>query len=473
MEGTNMSELKNEHSILSVPGQENQFDTTEHLEQLERIKRILYKKFSSLSIQVAVSQDSVPFLHLWKPISKSSGVQGMPFLPCFHIIVTLSMHDNAGDAGNQEKRQGSIQVLFQLHSFHGKVLKEDIVDLEYCNDNTDFNLVEEMEKDNIQLCHGVEEIDCDKFKEFAKSCKLPLLSKIRSVFLIEQFMGSVVFRSRLCEFALENDSQSMHSADMFVRCRECSSFQYSQNSDITVSGINSQQTEKPDQNIFEKVYYKTSVLDMEALAVLHEVRKMYEHPLKNSHPKKSKKTRRHTKLSHSDLINTSSDIYIKSEPIEDLNRQHIFQSLDSTNEKSITSHSDVGEQEMYQIGDRKQNDLLVIKRINDINPINEKNGSDDTSINNQNINNALIKNTDELSETFPLSVDNNKKGSIELRTDLKKKRGRPRKYHSRTDYLLSMEKIKERKKKETNASSDPHSPFAQDFHIPFGIPISV
>ena len=445
-----MSELKNENTTQpsdpnSTKIQENQLDTTDNLEQLESIKRILCNKFSSLSIQAAVSQDSVPFLHLWKPISKSSGVQGMPFLPCFHIIVTLSVVDNNEDVENQEERQGSIQVLFQLHSFHGKVLKEDIIDLECCNDNTEFNLVENMEKDNIQLCHGVEEIDCDKFKEFVKSCKLPLLSKVRSVFLIEQFMGSVVFRSRLCEFALENDSQSTHSEDIFVRCRECSSFQYSLKSDITLQGMNSQQTAKPDHNIFEKVYYKTSVLDMEALAVLHEVRKMYENPLKNVNPRKSRKNRRTTRLSHGGPNSTNSDIYIKSEPIEDMEQS--FPSLDSTNEKIITSHADINEHEMYQIGD-SPSDSLVIKRINDINSRKENNGSDDTSISNQNINNALIMNTDELSETFPLSIDNNTKGCFELQTDLKKKRGRPRKYHSRTDYLLSMEKRKERKKKE-------------------------
>ena len=188
MDGSNMSELKNQQLIHSHDGnsimiQENQFDTTEHLEHLGSIKRILCKKFSSLSIEIAISQDSVPFLHLWKPISKSSGVQGMPFLPCFHIIVTLSVLDKTKDDGSQAEAQRNIQVLFQLHSFHGKVLKEDIIDLEVCNDTTEFKLVKNMEEDNLQLCHGVEEIDCDKFKEFVKSCKLPLLSKIRSVFM--------------------------------------------------------------------------------------------------------------------------------------------------------------------------------------------------------------------------------------------------------------------------------------------------
>ena len=192
--------LKTAGDLMPPILQENLSNHSEYVNRLDNIRLILSERFPSLSIQQAISQDYVPFLHIWKPISKSSGVQGMPFLPCFHIIVTLSVGDDNENNLSHER----VMVLFQLHSFHGKVLKENVIDLDKCNANTDYTLVQNMARDKIQLCHGVEEIDRDRFKQFVKLCKLPLLHKIRSVFLIEQFMGSVVFRSRLCEFALES-----------------------------------------------------------------------------------------------------------------------------------------------------------------------------------------------------------------------------------------------------------------------------
>ena len=212
-------------------------------------------------------------------------------------------------------------VLFQLHSFHGKVLKEDAIDLDKCNANTDYTLVQNMARDKIQLCHGVEEIDRDRFRQFVKSCKLPLLHKIRSVFLIEHFMGSVVFRSRLCEFALESSRNEItHSEnDILLRCHECSAFQYcltpSPLDEHSFSNVTKEKREQT-QNIFESVYYKTSVSDMEAMVVLYEVRKMYEKPLKNGNNIKSKK-KGDSKLPALDHVITKGDVLIKVEP-EDL-----------------------------------------------------------------------------------------------------------------------------------------------------------
>ena len=83
--------------------------------KLQAITTVLSQKFTTLSIQQTLSKDDVPFIHIWKPISKYNGVQGMPFLPCFHIIVTLSTPYDDTDRAIKE------HLLFQLHSFHGKV----------------------------------------------------------------------------------------------------------------------------------------------------------------------------------------------------------------------------------------------------------------------------------------------------------------------------------------------------------------
>ena len=98
-------------------GFQNPRDVKQQVIKLKAIKTTLSNKFSSLSIQQTISKDHVPFIHIWKPISQSNGVQGMPFLPCFHIIVTLTTFCDDPKAVTS-KEAG---VLFQLHSFHGKV----------------------------------------------------------------------------------------------------------------------------------------------------------------------------------------------------------------------------------------------------------------------------------------------------------------------------------------------------------------
>ena len=98
------------------PTFQNSRDVKQQVIKLKAVKTMLSGKFSSLSIQQTISKDHVPFIHIWKPISQSNGVQGMPFLPCFHIIVTLTTFCDVPKAVTS--RGG---ILFQLHSFHGKV----------------------------------------------------------------------------------------------------------------------------------------------------------------------------------------------------------------------------------------------------------------------------------------------------------------------------------------------------------------
>ena len=410
-----------------------------NVERLEMIKSILVKKYTSLSIESSISQDLVPFLHIWKPISKSSGVQGMPFLPCFHIIVTLNVQDdsyaNLKDMHQIEKEK----LLFQLHSFHGKLLKEDIVDFKSCNETTTFKLVDKMAKDNIQLCHGVEEIDCDKFKEFVKSCKLPLLSKIRSVFLIEQFMGSVVFRSRLCDFALI--SEIGDSNGMQIRCEECDLFQNSKELEIKPRS----KYPNSNQNVFENVYYKTSVLDMEAMAVLHEVRQMYEYPLTNGGGKISAKMKMRRSRMKPDIpyIKMTENIDMKSEP-SDKTAQALV------NKANPENSSIVSPKLISTLNDGVDN--IPIELVNKnvtgkIQPIKEKNDSD-TETYTISDNNALIDGSVDIDNTLSRSMEDTEDDNYSLKTMLKKKRGRPRKIKSRSEYLTNYDNKKERKKKE-------------------------
>ena len=109
-----------------------------------------------------------------------------------------------------------------------------------------------------------------KFAQFVKSCDLQMLSKIRSVLLIEQFMGEVVLRSRLCEFALYNGAVTgdpMNLASL-PRCAECNAFFNETNALDDDFG-----TDFSQDNVFQRVYNETSVSDLETMAIFQQ---MYE-----------------------------------------------------------------------------------------------------------------------------------------------------------------------------------------------------
>ena len=265
--------------------------------KLQHLKNNLSERFGSLSIQESISQDGVPFLHIWKPIRKASGVQGMPFLPCFHIIVTLTSNgrlDDTTDLSTNEK------ALFQLHSYHGKVLADESISLSACDKNADYNLISRMAEDSLRMCRGIEDISGVKFAQFVKSCDLQMLSKIRSVLLIEQFMGEVVLRSRLCEFALyhvSNDIEGNLNNDLF-RCDEC-------NAILNDDAIQDDYADFSDGlNVFQRVYNETSVSDLESMAIFQQMYEQSSKPIKLKRKKKKLK---------------QSNINVKTEPKVDIN----------------------------------------------------------------------------------------------------------------------------------------------------------
>ena len=298
---------------------------------LDDIKDILFKKYSCLSINKTISQDHVPFLHIWKPITKTEGVQGMPFLPCFHIIVTVTSQEESnqhdGCLQNLSENVSSL-ALFQLHSFHGKVIADESIAFENCNQDTNYDLIRRMAEDKIQICHGIEDVNKDKFTNFLASCELPLLGKIKSVFLIEQFMGEVVLRSRLCEFALYDEMyQGLPAIDSFSRCQECDAFQVDHkfSDPIINSGcMKSEQIYLPiDENIsdsnadstYERVFRETSVSDGEAMAVYDKAKYLYEiSSNKNGTTTRSKrKTKRNTMAK---ILESTDKFKVKCEPCD-------------------------------------------------------------------------------------------------------------------------------------------------------------
>ena len=262
-----------------------------HSSILEDVKDVLLMKFGCLNIYQTVSQNDVPFLHVWKPITQTEGTQGMPFLPCFHIIVTISGNDDYDMLHNQTKKSDDgIDVLFQLHSFHGKVIADESISFEKHKSGEQYDLVQRMAEDRIQICRGIDEVNKDKFTNFLASCELPLLGKIKSVFLMEQLMGEVILRSRLCEFALYSDDSEKDQID-HMRCRECEAFQdhsldlEQSNQNGVSNSYDANSVVENQKNIcdinesnipYERVFHQTAISDGQVMEVYDKARYLYD-----------------------------------------------------------------------------------------------------------------------------------------------------------------------------------------------------
>ena len=253
----------------------------ETVDTLESVKNVVMKKHPSLNIHQAFSPNDVPFIHIWKPISKLEGFQGMPFLPCFHIIGTIVCTETETD-GLTASTECDKMILFQLHSFHGKVLADEYVKVPPTNTILSSQLVTQMANDQLRLCKGVEKIDRQRFVQFIRSCKEPsILSKVRSVCLIEQLMGSVVLRSRMCKYVLFEDPKIDNKTKSMTRCDECDALE--DRSDSWTEEANQLEDDRLDSNgeglnpnDFERVYNQTSAADMQELSVIQKFKEMYK-----------------------------------------------------------------------------------------------------------------------------------------------------------------------------------------------------
>ena len=274
-----------QHSILMNTSKSNLQSQSTAI-KLKYFKILLTKTFDCVSIHETISRHGVPFLHVWKPISRLEGVQGMDFLPCFHIIVTIVKNEERSckNALSNDQIKGE-SVLFQLYSFHGKVLAEEVHLLSQCNTSTTYDLMTKMARDELQLCHGVDEVDKKQLMKFIQTCDMPVLNKFKSIFLIEQFMGTILVRSRLCKFVLYKDTPTQDKikildagSNEWKCCKECSSFQVTENSFINDkdntpncnTGQDEENKETVTQNTFYKVFSQTSIFDMKSLDVIQK-----------------------------------------------------------------------------------------------------------------------------------------------------------------------------------------------------------
>ena len=164
------------------------------------------------------------FLHIWRPLTRTHLTQGMTYLPCFHVVVTVKEA-----AGVLEEA-----LVFTLLTFHGKTLDRLSVNTNPSSgtemlEDVKIEMLSDLVTDNIHICQGIfhifsipsshyafDQVNADLFllllkfpgvqevKErkwrsyLANASKMPVLEKVKSVFLIEPYEDDVILRSRTC-----------------------------------------------------------------------------------------------------------------------------------------------------------------------------------------------------------------------------------------------------------------------------------
>ena len=355
---------------------------------LQVLKDVLLKKYSSLSVNQTLSKDHVQFLHIWKPIAETEGVQGMPFLPCFHVIVTVTeANDEYDENGKQEANEcRDTYILFQLHSFHGKVIADESIAFDKCDENANYNLISRMAEDRIQMCHGIEEVNKDRLINFLASCELPLLDKIKSVFLIEQFMGEIVLRSRLCEFALYDEvvyDEGISTLHNYFRCQECDAFQMERDLDsVTMNSLKPESIRCPikeqqvidlqEVNTYDRVFQQTSVSDGEAMAVYDKATYLYN--VTRNENRSTKRAKRKTKRNVTDkTITPKNNVEVKSEPCETENNPEFMNNLQSDTNQTICDPNNISSINIKVSNEIGEDNCLTSPRKIDLDTLNKNN----------------------------------------------------------------------------------------------------
>jgi len=168
------------------------------LQALGHAREILVEQFPKLLIAKNLSpRDFQPFLHIWKPICLPAPSQGLPFLPCFHVIATANFNEEEKD----------FNIVFNLHSFHGKLLVSDVIRLSKMEECL-FQQLRDMSDDTLHICQGVKNPDYFKNQpEVYTEC------------LAENFC----VRSKQCKFFV-NVSPEERSRGELIHCIPCKEF---------------------------------------------------------------------------------------------------------------------------------------------------------------------------------------------------------------------------------------------------------
>ena len=137
------------------------------------------------------------YIHAFQPILQST--QGIHYLPCFHVVVTLTSSSN---------------VSLQLLTYHGKPLKGETIPVDLIDDiGNELSILKDIELNRLQLCQGIQDVRVEEVEAILKTSSLPIHEKVRSLFLIEQLENQAVFRSRTCSFAVYDSHDDVAVCD--------------------------------------------------------------------------------------------------------------------------------------------------------------------------------------------------------------------------------------------------------------------
>ena len=200
------------------------------LEALALTKESIAGKYTNLTVYInarPIANPGQPYLHIWRPQGTEPALK---FLPCFHVIVTVAYPAaSGGEEEEEDQDQATKLVIFQMLTFHGKLLRHQVVQLAEL-ESTPLKMLDDLSGDNLRLCPGVSSNDLTAAALMQKDC---------DSFLIECF-GShqVVLRSRSCQFALDESGKQ--------QCIKCQTLEESSTTTCLTKAEKDNQVIKPE-----------------------------------------------------------------------------------------------------------------------------------------------------------------------------------------------------------------------------------
>ena len=177
---SDMLDSKVAHGLESQPMHTLRYP--QHSPAMKRFRNDIASTYPGLNV-LDLALDT---LHIFKSGGLCYGNPSSSYLPAFHIIAKVN--DTVSN--------------LQLFAYNGKLVEEK----QYPNSVsvTDLSELESLSRDALHLCQGVQEVKSEQLESFLRGTKIPLLEKVRSIFLIEQISQQVLLRSRLCAYMVIN-----------------------------------------------------------------------------------------------------------------------------------------------------------------------------------------------------------------------------------------------------------------------------
>lgn len=264
-------------------------------EALAQLKRALNQLYPNVVVAngftyndvTSSTNDVTPFLDIWRPVSRTCPSQGLKFLPCFHVLVTIS-----DEPGTGFHTQIGGKFKFSLVTFNGTVVDQHDLDMDTFHllgqsDDFRIEMLSDLASDRMWYCSG---IDSGSISGSLKNRRFGF-NTIKQMFILEHVESVLRIRSGNCRTVVFKNTEIPPNGDnnFVLSCDECEKF--NQNNNPVMTSSTGGDLKAPSADAFPDPF--TLPLDDQGCLIPSSIVKveqsddskdLEEHQLKNSTP---------------------------------------------------------------------------------------------------------------------------------------------------------------------------------------------